>query len=264
LTLIQNPKSKIQNNLSNAYLLVSHGSRDPRPQAAVSELARQLNLYWGAVTPSAVNCQLSTVNCFVGTAQLELAAKPLHLQISDFACSCIEVGIVRMVILPLFLIPGVHAIEDIPAEVALAQAEIGEAVKLVVAPFLGSAADFIDLFAQHRSSLPRQSIIMAHGSRKAGGNAIVEQLANRLNVRVAYWSIDPSLVDTVAELVATGATEIGILPYFLFAGGITDSIEKLVSELRVQHPQVQLRLGKPIGNSPELVSTIVKQLTVDS
>jgi sirohydrochlorin cobaltochelatase len=101
---------------------------------------------------------------------------------------------------------------------------------------------------------------MAHGSRKAGGNAIVEQLANRLNVVVAYWSISPSLADTVTELVATGATEIGILPYFLFAGGITDSIEKLVSELRAQHPQVQLRLGEPIGNSPELVSTIGKIL----
>jgi sirohydrochlorin cobaltochelatase len=239
--------------LSNAYLLVSHGSRDSRPQTAVSELARQLNLRLGAVAPV-------TSPILVGTAQLELAAKPLHLQISDFACRSREVGIVRMVILPLFLIPGVHAIEDIPAEVALAQAEIGSAVKLVVAPFLGSAADFTDLFAQNRSSLPSQSIIMAHGSRKTGGNAIVEQLATRLNVRVAYWSIDPSLGDTVAELVATGATEIGILPYFLFVGGITDSIEKLVSELRSQHPQVQLRLGEPIGNSSELVNTIVNIL----
>ncbi len=236
-------------NLSNAYLLVSHGSRDPRPQAAVAELARQLNLCLGAVAPV-------TSPILVGTAQLELAAQPLHLQISAFACRCVEVGIVRMVILPLFLIPGVHAIEDIPAEVALAQAEIGAAVKLVVAPFLGSAADFTNLFAQNRSSLPCQSIIMAHGSRRAGGNESVEELASNLDLDPAYWSIDPSLVDRVAELVATGATEIGILPYFLFSGGITDSIEKLVSELRVQHPQVQLKLGEPIGNSPQLVSMV--------
>jgi sirohydrochlorin cobaltochelatase len=239
--------------LSNAYLLVSHGSRDSRPQAAVSELAQQLNLRFGAVDP--VISQI-----LVGTAQLELAVKPLHLQISDFACSCIEVGIARMVILPLFLIPGVHAIEDIPTQVALAQAEIGEAVKLVIAPFLGSAAEFAKLFAQNRAGLPRQSIIMAHGSRKSGGNAIVEQLASSLDLDPAYWSIAPSLADTVAELVATGATEIGILPYFLFAGGITDLIEKLVAELRSQHPQVQLRLGEPIGNSPELVGTIGKIL----
>jgi sirohydrochlorin cobaltochelatase len=220
---------------------------------AASELAQQLNWQLGAVAQR-------TVPILVGTAQLELATQPLYLQISDFACRCIEVGIVRMIILPLFLIPGVHAIEDIPTEVALAQAEIGSAVKLVVAPFLGSAADFTNLFAQQRYSLPSQSIIMAHGSRKTGGNEIVEQLANRLNVQVAYWSISPSLADTVAELVATGATEIGIMPYFLFAGGITDAIEKLVAELITQHPQVQLRLGEPIGNSPELVGTICQIL----
>jgi sirohydrochlorin cobaltochelatase len=240
-------------NLSNAYLLVSHGSRDPRPQAAVSELAQQLNLCLGAVAPA-------TSPILVGTAQLELAAQPLYLQISDFACRCKEVGIVRMVILPLFLIPGVHAIEDIPAEVLLAQNEIGNLVKLIIAPFLGTSQDLANLFAQQRDRLPSQSIMMAHGSRKSGGNAIVEQLASNLELQPAYWSIDPSLADLVNRLIANGATEIGILPYFLFAGGITDAIEKLVSELSAQHPQVQLRLGEPIGNSPELVSTIDKIL----
>jgi sirohydrochlorin cobaltochelatase len=255
---VSNPKFKIQNskftNLSYAYLLVSHGSRDPRPQAAVSELAQQLNLRLGAVAPV-------TSPILVGTAQLELAAQPLHLQIGDFACRCEEVGITRIVILPLFLIPGVHAIEDIPAEVALAQENLGNLVKLIVAPFLGSHSEFAKLFAQNRAGLPNQSIIMAHGSRKAGGNEIVEELASNLDLEPAYWSIDPSLAEGVTALVAIGATEIGILPYFLFAGGITDSIAKLVSELRAQHPQVQLRLGEPIGNSPELVSTIDRILS---
>jgi sirohydrochlorin ferrochelatase len=150
----------------------------------------------------------------------------------------------------------VHVTEDIPAEVILATEKIGDLVKLVVAPFLGDDPNFADLFGANRSSLPSQSIILAHGSRKTGGNAIVEQLAHRLDLTAAYWSVAPSLADTVAQLVATGATEIGILPYFLFAGGITDAIEKLVLELRAQYPQVQLRLGEPVGNSPELVGTI--------
>jgi sirohydrochlorin cobaltochelatase len=239
--------------LANAYLLVSHGSRDPRPHLAIDQLADRLRLHLEAISPA-------KSPILVGTAQLELATTPLHLQISDFACQCTEIGISQIVILPLFLIPGVHVMEDIPAEVILATEKIGNLVKLIIAPFLGADPNFADLFGANRSILPSQSIILAHGSRKAEGNAIVEQLANRLDLTAAYWSVAPNLADTVAKLVATGATEIGILPYFLFTGGITDAIEKLVSELRVQYPQVQLRLGEPIGNNPELINTIGKVL----
>jgi sirohydrochlorin cobaltochelatase len=235
--------------LSNAYLLVSHGSRDPRPQIEIDRLADRLQLHLETTAPT-------KSPILVGTAQLELATKPLHAQISDFACRCTEIGISQIVILPLFLIPGVHVMEDIPAEVILATDKIGDLVKLVVLPFLGENPNFANLFEANGSSVTGQSIILAHGSRKTGGNAIVEQLANRLDLTAAYWSVAPNLADTVAQLIATGATEIGILPYFLFAGGITDAIEKLVLELRAQYPQVQLRLGEPIGNSPELVDTI--------
>jgi sirohydrochlorin cobaltochelatase len=231
--------------LLSAYLLVSHGSRDPRPQVAVDRLAQQLSLYLQQDSPA-----------LVATAQLELADRSLHLQIIDFTDKCIENGIERVTILPLFLNPGVHVMDDIPAEVALAKREIGERLKLTVAPFLSTYPDFINLFAESRSQLPSSTIILAHGSRREGGNTIVEQLAAGLNAEIAYWSIEPSLTDRVAALVATGVTEIGILPYFLFTGGITDAIAELVTKLRQQFPQVRLRLGEPIGNSPEFVQTI--------
>jgi sirohydrochlorin cobaltochelatase len=236
--------------LSSAYLFVSHGSRDPRPQIAVDRLAQQLNLDLQQLSPP-------NVKVLIATAQLELADQPLHLQISDFAHNkCIENGIERVTIIPLFLNPGVHVMEDIPAEVALAKREIGERLKLTVAPFLSTYPDFINLFAESRSQLPSSTIILAHGSRREGGNTVVEQLAAGLNAEIAYWSIEPSLTDRVAALVATGVTEIGILPYFLFTGGITDAIAELVTKLRQQFPQVRLRLGEPIGNSPEFVQTI--------
>ncbi len=239
--------------MADAYLLVSHGSRDPRPQIAVTQLAQQLSVGLSKSTAA----EFSTL---VATAQLELADKPLHVQIIDFANNCAERGITRVVILPLFLISGVHAIEDIPTEVAIAALEIGDLVKLLIAPFLGSHPEFAKLFAQNRYSFPSQSILLAHGSRRSGGNAIVEQLASNLDLKIAYWSIGPSLTDLVAELVATDTTEIGILAYFLFVGGITDAISESVTQLKQQYPQVQLILGEPIGNSLELVTTIGKIL----
>jgi sirohydrochlorin cobaltochelatase len=238
--------------LIDAYLLVSHGSRDPRPQIAISLLAEQLS---GWLQKDDV-----LAPPLVATAQLELAAVPLHTQIGDFASLCRQQGIDRVTILPLFLISGVHVMEDIPAQIALAEREIGESIKLVVADFLGANADFLDLFARNRSGLPSQSIILAHGSRRAGSNQIVERLAHELELAPAYWSVAPSLVDRVTTAIATGATEIGILPYFLFSGGITDAIAESIAQLRQQFPDVKLILGEPIGNSPELAATIGKIL----
>lgn len=237
--------------MADAFLLVSHGSRDPRPQIAIDRLVAQLRLQ---LPPASEDSSPTSV----ASAQLELAAKPLHLQISDFARTCGNID--RVVILPLFLIPGVHVMEDIPTEVALAQQEIGDKVKLRVTSFLGSDPDFANLFAQNRSSLPSQSMILAHGSRRSGGNEIVERLADRMGLVTAYWSVPPSLADRVTAAIDAGATEIGILPYFLFAGGITDAIAESVAQLQQQYPQVRLILGEPIGNSPALVNTIGKIL----
>jgi sirohydrochlorin cobaltochelatase len=179
----------------------------------------------------------------------------LHVQIVEFAHSC---GAKKVVIFPLFLLPGVHVMEDIPAEVEIARSEVG--LEVVVMPFFGACGDLGDMFAQHRLTMPERSILLAHGSRREHGNDVVEKLATRLDVGNAYWSIEPSLTDRSIEYVESGATEIGILLYFLFAGGITDAIGKSVEELRQQFPHVKFSLGEPIGDRPELVETIGKML----
>ncbi len=240
--------------MSSAYLLVSHGSRDPRPQIAVNILAQQLSQWLQQSSP--------LQNIHVGTAQLELGDKPLHVQIVEFAREC---GVDKVVICLLFLLPGVHVMEDIPAEVAIAS-EGG--VEVVVTPFLGACGDLGDMFAQHRLTMPARAILLAHGSRREDGNDVVEKLAARLDVGNAYWSIlqrrrsanEPSLTDRAIEYVESGATEMGILLYFLFAGGITDAIGKSVEELRQRFPHVKFSVGEPIGDRPELVDTIGKML----
>jgi sirohydrochlorin cobaltochelatase len=233
--------------LSSAYLLVSHGSRDPRPQIAVAQLAQQLSQWLQQSSP--------LPNIHVGVAQLELGDKPLHVQIVEFSHRC---GANKVVICPLFLLPGVHVMEDIPAEVAIAMGE--EGLEVVVMPFLGVGGDLADIFDRQRLKMPEPAMLLAHGSRRDGGNYPVEQLAASLGVKNAYWSIEPSLTDRSIEYIEAGATEIGILLYFLFAGGITDAIGKSVAELRQRFPHVKFSLGEPIGDRPELVSTIGKML----
>jgi sirohydrochlorin cobaltochelatase len=232
--------------LAHAYLLVVHGSRDPRPQIAVTQLAQQLSVWLQEFSPQQ--------SSHVGTAQLELGSQPLHVQIVEFAHSC---GAKKVTLLPLFLLPGVHVMEDIPAEVAIAS-EIG--LELVVKPFLGTCEDLADLFALQRVDFPARSILVAHGSRRENGNQPVEQLAARLGLDLAYWSIAPSLVDRLVAAIDSGATEIGILLYFLFSGGITDAISESVEQVRTQFPQAKISLGEPIGYSSKLVGTIGQML----
>lgn len=233
-------------NLSLAYLLVVHGSRDPRPQIAVTQLAQQLNLWLQEFSPQQYS--------HVGTAQLELGEKPLHLQIVDFADSC---GVKKVVILPLFLLPGVHVMEDIPAEVEIVN-EIG--LEVLVKPFLGECEDLVDLVALQRVDFPARTILLAHGSRRENGNQPVEQLAAKLGLDLAYWSIEPSLVDRVVAATAEGINEIGVLLYFLFLGGITDAISESVQQIGEQFPDVKISFGEPIGDNSKLVDAIGKML----
>lgn len=270
--------------LRSAYLLVSHGSRDPRPQAALEELALLLkrriematdtDLYkqkgqlsdrspvredeQRSFSRSYAICATESLQPMVGTACLELAALPLHEQIREFGDRILAAGFNRLEIVPLFLLPGVHVMADIPAEVKLAGQAFGADLKIELRSYLGSHPNINSLFAQQISSIWTEAwILLSHGSRRPGGNDPVETLAAQMSALPAYWSVSPSLEERVAELVNAGNRTIAILPYFLFAGGITDAIASNLAKVQAQFPTVQLSLGEPIGASSELADLIL-------
>lgn len=234
-------KSKM---VSSAYLLVSHGSHDPRPDIAMQQLARL------------VNQKLANRN-LVGTATLEVNPQPLHQQIQDFAQTAWIYGCQRLKIVPLFLLPGVHVSTDIPAEVELAQTGLGKNIIIHLQPYLGSHQKLTTLLTEKMTTIKADAIILlAHGSRRSGSHQLIETMARNLGVVTAYWSVPPSLEARVEELVNTGKQRIAILPYFLFAGGITDAIAVTVEQLKLQFPGVALPLRQPLGTSPELADVI--------
>ena len=116
----------MQINKITAYLLVSHGSRDPRPDVAMQQLAGLLS----EMLPQGKN--------FVGIATLEANIQPLHQQIQDFAHRVQAFGCKRVQIIPLFLLPGFHVMTDIPAEITLAEQAISEGMTIELRPYIGS------------------------------------------------------------------------------------------------------------------------------
>jgi len=242
---------------SSAYLLVSHGSRDPRPQMEMTHLAelvaqqllqRSGKKAGGDRPPSPL----------VEAAFLELA-QPLHQQIQQFAQRALALGYQRLQIVPIFLLPGVHVMEDIPAEVAIAQQILADKIALEICSYLGSYAHLREIWLTAPGSLPPQQgrILLGHGSRRAGGNQPLEAMAAQLEALPAYWSVAPSLTERVHLLIRQGCSQIEILPYFLFAGGTTDAIAQSIQSLEQQLPGILLHWTPPRGATAKLARLVV-------
>jgi sirohydrochlorin cobaltochelatase len=231
--------------MSSAYLLLSHGSRDPRPEIAMQQLAKLIS----QKLPNGEN--------LVGIATLELNIQPLHQQIQQFAETAAALGCKCLKIIPLFLVPGVHVMTDIPAEIALAQTALGQEMIIDLKPYLGNHPDLKKLLELAIANIKQEAtILLAHGSRRSGSQQPVETIAKSLGAVTAYWSVPPSLESRVKELINSGNQQIAICPYFLFNGGITDAIALAVEKLKLQFPGVTLKLAQPLGVSTELADLI--------
>jgi sirohydrochlorin cobaltochelatase len=228
-----------------AYLLISHGSHDPRPGIAMQKLASLLG---------------EKLQNQVGTAYLELQPEPLHAQIVKFSKIFLVASPPEPIcikILPLFLLPGVHVMRDIPAEVAQAQQFLGENAFIELKPYLGSNSGLINFLAKQKAAVAAQKyILLAHGSSRPGFQQAMDKLVSNLDLITAYWAVPPTLDSQVAQLVAGDYKEIAIIPYFLFAGGITDAIASAIEKLQLQFPGVCFQLTQPLGANPELVDLI--------
>ncbi|MEL6162087.1 MAG: sirohydrochlorin chelatase [Cyanobacteria bacterium J06627_32] len=189
----------------------------------------------------------------VGTACLELSTKALSEQIYEFSQRLIAAGVTELKLLPMFLMSGVHVMEDIPAEITTARERLGNALTLTVCPHLGSHPQIVDVLAQRLAAVPGEgSLLVAHGSRRPKGNRIINGLAKRLNTAVAYWATPPDIETQVIELMQQGCQKLTILPYFLFAGGITDAITHRTEELAERFPKIQFRLLPTLGATHEV------------
>ena len=283
---------------STAYLLISHGSRDPRPQEAMNRLADLVrkhletdreaahlplsNTYHeqdsaGKTTlltrplQKALSAPPSEV--IVGTACLELAPISLSEQIYRFAVRLKAAGVSELKLLPMFLMPGVHVTKDIPAEVDAARELLKDDwLKLTLCPHLGSHSKITAVLASRLASAgieagidnsrvkggAKGSLLVAHGSRRPKGNQAIKGLAGQLGTAVAYWATPPDIESQVIDLMQQGCQKLTILPYFLFAGGITDAIVHRTEELAERFPSVNFRLLPTLGATDEVADLAVE------
>ena len=271
--------------MRSAYLLISHGSTDPRHQAALERLAHSTQHHLnrllreeyqpvaaalGGITPAHLAATpsfrafvphggLPPESPLVGTATLEASATPLAQQIERFAQTALEQGMRQVVLVPLFLLAGVHVQEDLPQEIAAARSRVSPRSRLVCTPYLGSHASFKQYVATRLAQTAAdRCLLLAHGSRRPAGNRGIQQLGTVLNAAVAFWSVPPALETQVAQLMQQGCQRLAIAPYFLFPGGITDAITRRTEALAEQLPQLSLRLLAPLGTHGDVGKAVAE------
>jgi len=232
---------------------VAHGSRDPRPQRALENLAQLLSERLTLLANSTLTSPV------VGSCTLEFGPGSLHSQICQFGEYTLSLGLKEVQVLPLFLLPGVHVKEDVPTEVAIAQQFLAQKLTINLRSHLGSQVAGLThwVVGEMASAKPSKWILLSHGSRRTNGNLPVEEIAAKVNAVTAYWSVAPSLEEKVASLVHSGHQEIGIVPYFLFDGGIAEAIAQTLQQLKQQFPLAKFHLANPLGASVELANLIL-------
>ena len=230
---------------SPAYLLVTHGSRNPKSHASTQTFLQTLK-------PRLPKAQIFH-------AQLEGTDQPLHQQILALTQQSRTQGTDRLHILPLFLIPGVHIMEDLPHEVALAQ----QSILLTDPTFKLSTLAYLGQHLQHHPHLfpssPHPRLLLTHGSKRPDSLHLIQTLAQTLNATPAYWSIEPSLSTQLQTLTQQGHQQIQILLHFLFPGTITDKLHTIIQTHLQQNPHQTITTTESLASLPSF-QTLIAQI----
>lgn len=112
-------------------------------------------------------------------------------------------------------------------------------------------------------------LIMAHGSREKKTLDTLEkitemamkQLPNVLIERAYMEFCDVNLEKGLDILVSKGATEIVVVPYFLFEGiHIRKDIPEEINEYLEKHPDITVTMGKTLGADPRLADILADRI----
>jgi len=111
-------------------------------------------------------------------------------------------------------------------------------------------------------------LIVSHGSRRAGSNEEVNQIARLVankpenpfdQVSSAFLEIaKPSIPEGINECIAKGATHITILPYFLAAGRhVVEDIPSEVQMVEYDPEKITIVIKSHIGAANSMSQTIL-------
>ncbi|MBX7247203.1 MAG: CbiX/SirB N-terminal domain-containing protein [Candidatus Sumerlaeaceae bacterium] len=118
--------------------------------------------------------------------------------------------------------------------------------------------------------MTRALLIMVHGSPRPEANADVYRVAEAVkgsrtfdHVEVGFLECNqPDILKAVENCLATGATQITAVAYFLHTGShVCEDLPGLLEEARKRHPEVEFLMGSYVGRSPHVTALLARRGT---
>lgn len=241
---------------NEAILLVAHGARDPGDEGnrEVESFAEQ----WRARHPEAC-----IEVCWIEHAPTLLAAG------LDRAAETLGGAGGRVLVLPLILNAAGHVKGDIPNELSAARAR-HPAVEFRCGYYLGTTDQLVKAL-RHR--LHQAMIGLAMPDPQTTGIVLLARGASDMEAtgevaKMAHWLFEttqhqlvfpaftgicfPRLEQVVQRLDLLGASQIIVLPYYLFTGRLIKRINQQVQRLRSQYPHRVIAQADYIGCHEQL------------
>ena len=246
--------------MNEAVLLVAHGARDPGNEGnrELESFAQQ----WRARHPQAR----------IEVCWIEHAPTLLAEGLDRVSASLGSAG-GRVLVLPLILNAAGHVKDDIPNAIAAARMEY-PAVEFRCGYHLGTTDELLKAlrYRLHQAMIqlampdPQTTgvVLLARGASDREATGEVAKMAHWLFevtqhqlVLPAFTGICfPRLEQVVQRLDLLGASQIIVLPYYLFTGRLIKRIDQQVERLRYQYPHRVFEQADYIGDHEQLFNLL--------
>lgn len=184
--------------------------------------------------------------------------------------SCIRKGASEITVIPVLLLPGIHANVDIP-EILEKVKEKHRDVNIRYGEPIGNNSIMVEIVEDRlrekgfTGSLEEGILLVGHGSRDPQAAAEFEKLAMNLQdktasaIHPAYITAPPFYVEKVSELMESSLRTIYLLPYLLFTGGFAVKMEERTKEFSMLSSPKEVVVCEPIGFDDRLQALLVKK-----
>ncbi|GAM14186.1 sirohydrochlorin chelatase [Mesobacillus selenatarsenatis] len=183
--------------------------------------------------------------------------------------ACILKGASSVTVVPVLLLPGIHANVDIPEELERVGQKYPE-IEMFYGQPLGVNESILEIVLDRLkekgfSGKNSETILLVgHGSRDPLAAEEFEKLAVRVRedvpskVDTAYITTQPLYGEKLQA--SDSSSKIYILPFLLYTGGFTAKMKETVEGIMIQSPAKEIVLCEPVGFDDRLGELLMQRV----